>query len=146
MPIYSAHKKIPEPFRKRNHFHLPLNLKAANGFASYSAPSVDATKTAFTVTGKNQPGETLTINFTDYKPSQELALNDYIFIQFVDGGFDTETRYSITVSSPSCQVFVMPAGDCIVLQLNSPLYIAPNPSAWTLGLTIAGLPNPRYVR
>ena len=51
LPKYSAHKDIPEPFRKRNHLHLPLYLKAANGFTSYSAPTIDATKTAMTVTG-----------------------------------------------------------------------------------------------
>ena len=40
----------------------------------------------------------------------------------------------------------MPAGDCIVLQPEMLVKPASDPSPWTNGLYIDGIPNPQYVR
>ncbi len=135
LPKYSAHKDIPEPFRKRNHLHLPLYLKAANGFTTYSAPSLDTSK-AYTVVGTQQPGQTLTFNFTNYVPSQQLGLSDYILIQFEPDAFDKETRYTLTNIAPTSQAYVMPTTNLIVLQPEMVIKVSPDPAAWGNGLYI----------
>jgi hypothetical protein len=67
----------------------------------------------YTSTWKN-----VEIEIIEYEPSQELGLNDYIIIRFVEDGFDPETRYTLANITPILKAYLTPAVKCSVLQPN----------------------------